>query len=124
MAFQRRRAPAWEAGPRAFAIAAAVLGLVGGSPPSEAGCVHSCRDRVAACVRSECTSLDRTAERRCVETCRGHEGCPTRIRTLAYVVTHCRVGADGLLVGDQELDVRHRDCDPVTVERFPTDHPL
>lgn len=80
-------------------------------------CRTSCDDDVAACVAATCGALSAPID--CVERCRGQVGCPVRIGTLAYVVTHCRAH-DGRLVGSQELRIRRGDCDPITVLHLDT----
>jgi hypothetical protein len=80
-------------------------------------CAMSCRAEVAVCRRAECANTVGAARRACVEGCRGRAGCPTRLRTVAYVVTRCRSHGDRL-VASQELRIRRGDCDPVTVMRF------
>lgn len=102
---------------RSIVVVAALAGLLGRVAESLAVCTHVCREQVAACGRAECAGLESRARHRCMETCRGRLGCPAAIGTLAYVVTRCRVD-HGALVGSQELVVRRRNCDPVTVRRF------
>src|SRR5262249_47182352 len=62
-----------------------------------------------------CASLHGKARRACEERCRGRNGCPAAIRTLAYVVTRCRQVGTDFVVGGQELQLRRGNCDPVTV---------
>jgi hypothetical protein len=82
-------------------------------------CTSACRAQVDACRRAECAHVRGASERRaCIDRCRQRFGCPTPIRTLAYVVTRCDV-RDGVLVGSsQELRIQRGDCDPTTVLRF------
>jgi hypothetical protein len=82
-----------------------------------AECVRSCDAQVAACRLAECAGTRGVARRECAERCRGRFGCPTRIRTLAWVVTRCHT-RNGRLLGSQELRIRRGDCDPITVQRF------
>src|SRR5262249_20073643 len=76
-------------------------------------CTKTCRRETAACTQTQCTGLVGNARQVCLETCRGIGGC-ARIRTLAYVVSKCTVSGF-----HQKLQIRHRDCDPVTVLDFP-----
>src|SRR5262245_27207897 len=85
-------------------------------------CIRSCRDRVLACRRATCEGLHASARRRCVAECEGRNGCPVGIRTLAYAVTRCRLDQTGL-VGEQEVQIVRRSCDPVTVARYATPGP-
>lgn len=77
-------------------------------------CAMTCRQEVAACKKTRCAGLERGARRACAEDCRGRAGCPTRIRTVAYVVTACRQTPGGT-IGSQAVVVRRGDCDPLTV---------
>jgi hypothetical protein len=102
---------------RLLCLLLAVLLVALAAPLASAAerCARSCHADVAACRRSKCGSERGAARRDCIEKrCRGPLGCPTRIRTLAYVVTRCKA-RDGRLVGSQELQIRRGDCDPVTV---------
>jgi hypothetical protein len=85
-------------------------------------CTMSCRAEVAACRRTECGSARGAARGECIEKrCRGPLGCPTRIGTLAYVVTRARCRPrDRRLTGGQELWIRRGDCDPVMALRLDT----
>src|SRR5262245_28946588 len=76
-------------------------------------CTKTCRRETAACTQTQCRDLVGTARRGCLETCRGIGGC-ARVRTLAYVVSTCTVHAF-----HQRLQIRHGDCDPITVLDFP-----
>ena len=104
-----------------FALAVLVAVSVVASPPRPAPaaetCARSCGAQVRACRLSECSGVRGADRRTCTERCRGRFGCPTRIRTLAWVVTRCHV-RNGRLLASQELRVRRGDCDPTTVLRF------
>jgi hypothetical protein len=85
--------------------------------PAAAGprCVQTCKLDTRRCIREECTGLRGKARRECRERCRGAGGCThPPIFTLAYVVTECRVNAEGV-VGRQELRIRRGNCDPVRI---------
>jgi hypothetical protein len=76
-------------------------------------CEKSCKAETTGCIADRCAGLGGQARRECIEICRGIGGC-ARIRTLAYVVSKCTVGGF-----HQKLQIRRRDCDPVTVLDFP-----
>lgn len=97
-------------------VATLVLGTAARATGS---CASFCADQVAACKRGECSGLDRDTRRQCVRSCKGRAGCPGHVGTLAYVVTTCRLDAEGLS-GTQELRVRHGDCNYATVVRYAT----
>jgi len=76
-------------------------------------CEKSCKAETTGCIADRCAGLGGQAKRECVETCKGIGGC-ARIGTLAYVVTTCTVAGYR-----QRLQIRRRNCDPVTVLDFP-----
>jgi hypothetical protein len=76
-------------------------------------CEKSCKAETTGCIADRCTGLGGQARRECIETCKGIGGC-AGIRTLAYVVSKCTAGSF-----HQKLQIRHGDCDPVTVLDFP-----
>jgi hypothetical protein len=86
-------------------------------------CAHSCPDDLAACKRTRCEAQRGPDRRHCLERCRGSTGCGGGIGTLAYVVSTCRVQGDSQ-TGTQELRIRRRGCDPVTVARFANPQPV
>src|SRR5262245_54112206 len=76
-------------------------------------CTKTCRRETAECKQTQCTGLSGRTREACVERCEGIGGCPG-IGTLAYVVSTCTADAFR-----QRLEIRHGDCDPVTVLDFP-----
>jgi hypothetical protein len=84
-------------------------------------CTKTCRRETAGCERTRCATLRGQARQDCLETCEGIGGCG-RVGTLAYVVSTCTERAFR-----QRLQIRHGDCDPVTLLDFPepleTPHP-
>src|SRR5262245_1416169 len=93
-----------------FTLFAAAARRVAGAP----SCAAHCARRMAECLDTRCAGVSRRA---CRDTCRAVTGCAAggaRIHTLATVVTECREGPTGFTVA-QRLDIRRRDCAPVTV---------
>ena len=105
---------AWEMLVR-VAILFLAVGCVGFATPALATprCTKTCRRETAGCERTRCATLRGAARQDCLETCRGIGGC-TRIGTLAYVVSTCTASAF-----HQTLQIRHGDCDPITLLDFP-----
>ena len=101
---------------------AAVIGfatLAGIATPSNAApsCTAACVRRMAECRANRCDSLSRKA---CRDVCRTVTGCRAggaRTRTLANVVTECRV-AGGEWSLKQRLEIKRGDCPAVTVREF------
>lgn len=108
---------------RAAAAAGLVAAFAAAAAAASDRCAMSCLADVAACTQQRCVGQHGRDRRRCVEDCKGRNGCPARIRTLAYVVTRCRTDAAGL-IGWQEVRIRRGDCDPVTVAHFETSTPV
>jgi len=81
-----------------------------------AACPRSCAEPVAACRRAECGALSGSAHHDCVRACQARSTCNApgaAIRTIAYVESECREGAQGFV--SQKLFVRRGNCDPVPV---------
>jgi hypothetical protein len=97
-----------------------VVALAAVSPRAEAvPCASDCSRRMAECRAIQCTGI---ATDRCRDRCRAITGCragAARIRTLANVVTRCRV-SDGKWSGEQRLEIQRGDCPPTTVVEFAT----
>lgn len=91
------------------AVVALMVGVAAAPAVAHVPCASSCRTGVAAC-RAACGG---PARRSCMEGCRARLGCPSHIRTIAYVVTECDEDARGIR-GRQALRIRRRDCDPLT----------
>jgi cysteine-rich repeat protein len=71
---------------------------------------------VARCMATQCDGIGRkTCRRRCK---------PPAIRTLAYVVSECRVDAAGLVVARQALRIRRGNREPITVVEFGPSGPV
>ncbi len=99
----------------AFILAAVMSLPLGASRASAAACQSTCRQELVACERA-CAGGGH-AQRACRTACAERSTCTApgaRIRTLVYVVSKCTVGAFR-----QKLQIRHGDCDPVTVLDFP-----
>jgi hypothetical protein len=82
-----------------------------------ASCGADCVRRMAECRAASCADL---APKACRDRCRALTGCRAggpRIRTLASVVTRCRV-AGGQWAGEQRLEIKRGDCAPTTVVEF------
>src|SRR5215471_3008371 len=101
--------------PRIPLLLASLLALLASAAPAKQPCATSCKQETRACEQTRCTGLHGPARRSCVETCRGIGGCAP-IRTLAYVLWQCDEDSRGLIFR-QALDIRRRNCDPVTVFR-------
>src|SRR5262245_36060453 len=76
-------------------------------------CTKTCRRETAACTQTQCAGVVGTRKRGCLETCPGTGRCAA-VPTLAYVVSKCTADAF-----HQTLQVRHGECDPITVLDFP-----
>src|SRR5262245_14605708 len=107
----------------AFLLSACVTDLAGGLALAAPRCTKTCRREPTACRQTQCTGLVGEQRRACVKTCDERSNCTApgvRIATLAYVVHECH--AQGLFTSArQTLQVRHGDCDPVTV--YERDYP-
>jgi hypothetical protein len=80
-----------------------------GAPGGDGACNATCRRDIARCIATQCAGVGRnTCRRRCK---------PAAIRTLAYVLSECRVDAAGF-VGRQALRIRRGDREPITVAEF------
>jgi hypothetical protein len=100
-------------GTRVSPLLVSLLALLPAAAPAKQECVKSCKQETRACEQTRCTGLPEPARRTCVQTCRGIGGC-AHIRTFAYVVSKCTVHAF-----HQKLQIRHGNCDPITVLDFP-----
>jgi len=94
---------------RAALLALSLLALLVASPSRAGGCNAVCRADLALCTRTQCEGLGAAA---CRRRCRR-----APIRTLAYVLSECRVDAAGF-VGHQALRIRRGDREPITVVEF------
>ena len=94
-------------------VAALAIAVVASSAVAAPRCEKPCRAETAACIGERCAGLGGAARHACLETCKGIGGC-ARIGTLAYVVSTCTVHGF-----HQTLQIRHGDCDPITVLDFP-----
>src|SRR5262245_54304601 len=88
----------------------AALVVLTSAPGAHAACNATCRRDVERCVATQCAGVRPQA---CRQRCK-----PAAIRTLAYVLTECRVDAAGLVVGHQALRIRWGDREPITVAEF------
>jgi hypothetical protein len=80
-----------------------------GAPGADGACNATCRRDIARCSATQCAGIGRKA---CRRRCK-----PAAIRTLAYVLSECRVDAAGF-VGRQSLRIRRGDREPITVAEF------
>src|SRR5262249_51798620 len=80
-----------------------------GAPGADRACNATCRRDIARCIATQCAGVSRKA---CRRRCR-----PAAIRTLASVLSECRVDAAGF-VGRQSLRIRRGDREPITVAEF------
>jgi cysteine-rich repeat protein len=87
----------------------------GPSPECRASTATRRRD-LARCMATQCAGISPGA---CRRRCK-----PARIRTLAYVLSECRVDAAGNRVARQALRIRRGDRDPITVVEFPPSEPV
>ena len=79
-------------------------------------CNATCKRDIARCMATQCAGVGRAA---CRRRCK-----PAAIRTLAYVVSECRVDAAGLNVGRQALRIRRGEREPITVVEFGPGEPI
>ena len=103
---------------RIAAVVVVLLGLsalrIAAAAPS---CAASCVARMASCRAARCADLSRKA---CRDRCRAVTSCRAggaRTRTLANVVTRCRV-AGGEWTVEQRLEIQRGDCPPIKVVEF------
>jgi hypothetical protein len=101
---------------RAIAPWLLVTALAANVPTADGACNATCRRDLARCIATQCASLGGEA---CRRRCR-----PVAIRTLAYVMSDCRVDAGGLTVGHQALRIRRGDREPITVVEFGPSNPM
>ena len=107
-----RMLPAWLHG-AAARLASSLLVVLTAAPRADGACNATCRRDIARCMATQCARVGREA---CRRRCK-----PVAIRTLAYVVSECRMDAAGL-VTRQALRIRRGDREPITVAEFgPTD---
>jgi hypothetical protein len=93
---------------------------------SEAACNETCRRDIARCMAAQCV-VPRCMATQCAGV--GRAACrrrckPAPIRTLAYVLSECRVNAAGMEVGRQALRIRQGDREPITVVEFGPSEPV
>jgi hypothetical protein len=96
-------------------VAIVGLSLAATRGRATAACHSTCTQELRECKRT-CASRGQ-ARRDCRTACAERSTCTApgaRIQTLAYVVSTCTVGGF-----HQKLQIRHGDCDPVTVLDFP-----
>src|SRR5215510_15871576 len=93
------------------AILASSLLLVLTASGADAACNALCRRDVERCMATQCAGLKATA---CRRRCK-----PAAIRTLAYAQSECREDpSNHTYVAHQELRIRRRDREPITVATF------
>src|SRR5207247_10082739 len=94
-------------------LASSLLVVLTAAPRADGACNATCRRDIARCMATQCARVGREA---CRRRCK-----PVAIRTLAYVVSECRMDA-AVLVTRQALRIRRGDREPITVAEFgPTD---
>src|SRR5262245_21574919 len=94
----------------------AVLLVFAAAPRADGACNATCKRDLERCIATQCEGVGQAA---CRRRCK-----PAAIRTLAYVLSECRVDAAGFVVARQALRVRRGDRDPITVVEFPPSEPM
>ncbi|HKB40206.1 MAG TPA: hypothetical protein VKD72_27495, partial [Gemmataceae bacterium] len=97
-------------------LAACLLAALAAAPSADAACNATCQRDVARCMATQCEGVARAA---CRRRCK-----PPAIRTLAYVLSECRVDAEGADVVRQALRIRRGDREPITVAEFGPSEPI
>jgi hypothetical protein len=101
----------WRSTGAAALFALSLLMVLMAARGSEAACNETCRRDLARCMATQCDGIGReTCRRRCK---------PAAIRTLAYAQSECREDpSTQMYVAHQELRIRRRDREPITVATF------
>jgi hypothetical protein len=97
----------WRLNDAAALFALSLLIVLMAARGSEAACNETCRRDMARCMATQCEGVGRA---RCRRRCK-----PAPIRTLAYLLSECRVNAAGLTMGHEALRIRRGDREPITV---------
>src|SRR5262249_29814779 len=87
-------------------LVASLLLVLTAATDVHSACNATCKRDVARCRARQCEGVGQGA---CRRRCK-----PAAIRTLAYVLSECRVDAAGLVVARQALRIRRGDREPIT----------
>src|SRR5262245_4684008 len=87
-------------------LVASLLLVLTAATDVHSACNATCKRDVARCMATQCEGVGQGA---CRRRCK-----PAAIRTLAYVLSECRVDAAGLVVARQALRIRRGDREPIT----------
>src|SRR5262245_19372638 len=97
----RRRMASTRLHGAAALLALSLLLVLTAAPGADAACNATCRRDIDRCMATQCAGVPRAA---CRRRCK-----PAAIRTLAYVLSECRVDAAGMEIGRQALRIRRGD---------------
>jgi WD40-like Beta Propeller Repeat len=92
-------------------FASSLLVVLMAAPGADGACNATCKRDIERCMATQCDGIGReTCRRRCK---------PAAIRTLAYAQSECRWHpSNHTYVAHQELRIRRRDQEPITVATF------
>src|SRR5262245_64180239 len=97
-------------------LVASLLLVLTAATDVHSACNATCKRDVARCMATQCEGRGQGA---CRRRCK-----PAAIRTLAYVLSECRVDAAGLVVARQALRIRRGDREPITAVELGPSKPV